>query len=166
MSRAITDWHHVSPDLLAAIRAQYRLDWQGVHGIRHWERVRENGRRLVEVTGADPVVVEFFAALHDSRRFNDYRDPQHGARAAELIRELDPSLIPLTAAQLDVLAEACRTHTSGTKTDDPTIGTCWDADRLDLLRVGTRPDPRYLVTEAARDPEVIAWAMEASLSSW
>jgi hypothetical protein len=108
------DWTHVTPDLLAAIRAQYRLDWHGVHGIRHWERVRENGRRLAETTGADVVVVEFFAALHDSRRFNDYRDPQHGARAAELVRELDPSLVPLSSAQLDVLAEACRTHTSGT----------------------------------------------------
>jgi uncharacterized protein len=127
--------------------------------------VRENGRRLARATGADLVVVELFAALHDSRRFNDYRDPEHGPRAAELVRTLDPSLVPLSSAQLDVLAEACRTHTSGTTTDDPTIGTCWDADRLDLLRVGTRPDPRYLVTEAARDPEVIAWAMEASRSS-
>lgn len=153
-------WCRVTPALLAAIRARYRLDWHGFHGIGHWERVWENGRRLAPVTGADLVVVEYFAALHDSRRFNDQRDPEHGARAAELIVELDPSLVPLDAAQLELLLEACRTHTSGTATDDPTIGTCWDADRLDLLRVGIRPDPRYLATEAARDPEVIRAAME------
>ena len=159
-------WHHVTPALLDRIRAQYRLSWTGVHGLPHWERVAENGRRLAAITGADPVVVEYFAALHDSRRHNEYRDPEHGARAAEWIRELaasEPELVPLTPSQRDRLVEACRDHTSGTATEDPTVGTCWDADRLDLLRVGIRPDPYYLVTEAARDPDVIAWAMERSL---
>lgn len=154
-------WTHVSADLLSRIRARYRLDWHGIHGLPHWERVLANGLRLATTTGADPVVVEYFAALHDSRRFNDGYDPQHGPRAAELVRELAaevPALLPLTESQIELLAEACRTHTSGTATEDPTVGTCWDADRLDLLRVGIRPDPRYLVTEAARDPAVIAWA--------
>lgn len=51
-------------------------------------------------------------------------------------------------------------------TGDPTIATCWDADRLDLLRVGIRPDPARLVTEAARDPEVLEWAMARSGRPW
>ena len=162
----MTTWRHVTPDLLAAIRDRYALDWHGIHGIRHWERVRDNGRRLAASTGADLVVVEYFAALHDSRRLNDGLDPDHGPRAAELVRTLDPSLLPLDAGQLDALAEACRTHTSGTTTADPTIATCWDADRLDLLRVGIRPDPARLVTEAARDPEVLEWAMARSGRGW
>ncbi len=41
---------------------------------------------------------------------------------------------------------------------DVTVRTCWDADRLDLGQVEIRPDRRYLCTEAARDPEVLAWA--------
>lgn len=157
-------WNHVTPDLLAAVRAQYRLEWDGIHGLSHWERVRDNGLRLAGTTGADPVVVEFFAALHDSCRHNNARDPEHGPRAAAFVRTLDPLLLPLDAHQLDTLAEACRTHTFGTLDDDPTptIATCWDADRLDLMRVGRRPDPKYLVTEAARDPEIIAWAVERS----
>ena len=40
-------------------------------------------------------------------------------------------------------------HTDGTISDDPTIGCCWDADRLDLPRVGMQPDPALLSTEAA-----------------
>jgi uncharacterized protein len=37
--------------------------------------------------------------------------------------------------------------------DDPTIGTCWDADRLDLARegVGIQPRARYMSTEFARE---------------
>ena len=34
--------------------------------------------------------------------------------------------------------------------DDATIGTCWDADRLELPRVGIRPDPRYFSTIEGR----------------
>ena len=34
------------PAVIAAVRAQYRLDWDGLHGSAHWERVRENGLRL------------------------------------------------------------------------------------------------------------------------
>ena len=38
-----------------------------------------------------------------------------------------------------MLEEACRLHTNGQREADVTIQTCWDADRLDLLRVGTHP---------------------------
>ena len=46
---------------------------------------------------------------------------------------------------------------------DATVLTCWDADRLDLGRVGIRPDPKYLCTPAARDPEMLASAYLRSL---
>jgi hypothetical protein len=46
----------------------------------------------------------------------------------------------------------------GGTTSDPTIGACWDADRLDLWRLGRRPDPMLLSTPAARDPDTIEWA--------
>ena len=39
-----------------------------------------------------------------------------------------------------------------------TIETCWDADRLDLGRVGITPHPSHLCTEAAKRPETIKWA--------
>jgi hypothetical protein len=35
---------------------------------------------------------------------------------------------------------------------------CWDADRLNLWRVGIKPDPRFLSTQPARSVERIAWA--------
>jgi hypothetical protein len=54
--------------------------------------------------------------------------------------------------------------------DDPTIGACWDADRLNLWRLGRRPDDRLLSTDTARDPATIRWARElrdnASWDDW
>ncbi len=41
---------------------------------------------------------------------------------------------------------------------DITVQTCWDADRLDLGRVGITPNPRWLCTACAKDPATILWA--------
>jgi uncharacterized protein len=40
------------------------------------------------------------------------------------------------------------------------VQTCWDADRLDLLRVYVTPDPERLGTEAARDAAMMDWCNE------
>jgi uncharacterized protein len=151
----------ITPPLLDRVMGGYRLSRAGLHGPAHWRRVRANGLALAARTdGADAVVVELFALLHDSRRINDDDDPEHGPRAAALVRHLaDASLIGLDEARLDLLAEACARHTLGDVSVDPTIGCCWDADRLELSRLHIRPRDRFLSTEAARDPAVqqIAW---------
>jgi uncharacterized protein len=46
-----------------------------------------------------------------------------------------------------------------------TVLTCWDADRLDLGRVGIKPNPHRLCTAAARDPMMIEWAYKRSIRS-
>ena len=68
--------------LIAHLRKHFALDWQGIHGAPHWARVRANGLRLAEITGAHQAVVELFAFLHDSCRLDEYEDPGHGGRAA------------------------------------------------------------------------------------
>lgn len=40
-----------------------------------------------------------------------------------------------------------------------TVLACWDADRLDLARVGIQPQPQRLCTGAARDASTIGAAM-------
>ena len=47
---------------------------------------------------------------------------------------------------------------------DLTVQVCWDADRLDLGRVGIEPIPEKLCTEPARDSKMIAWAYRRSLN--
>jgi uncharacterized protein len=152
----------INDPLLAELRANYHLDWDGVHGYKHWMRVRETGLRLAELTQASPRVVELFAFTHDIQRLNDHVDPLHGQRASHLIRERLVDLIKISAEELDWLCEACANHTLGLIDANPTIQTCWDADRLDLMRVGIRPNPLYLCTEAARQPEMIEWAVRRS----
>ena len=156
----------MSPDydrngLIDLIKSEFKLDWHGIHGVSHWARVRANGLRLAEMTGANPHVVELFAFLHDSKRLDDGYDPMHGSRAAEFAKQLaDVSVIQVTDTELDLLMTACEGHSNGLTTGDITVLTCWDADRLDLGRVYIKPEPRFLCTTAAVD--ILEWAYQRS----
>ncbi len=146
------------PLILHTVLEDYTLPWIGFHGVAHWARVLENGLRLAEETGATIEVVQLFAVLHDCRRVNEHHDPQHGPRAAELARALRGEVFEIDDEHFRLLHRACAGHTRERTHPDRTIQTCWDADRLDLGRVGMLPDPRYLSTEIARRQETIWWA--------
>jgi uncharacterized protein len=147
---------HDFPAILAAILDGYALPVRGDHGIIHWARVLENGLRIAQANGADREVVALFALFHDSRRVNEDQDDDHGLRGGEFARSLRGKLVHLDNHKFDLLFDACRLHTDGHTTGDRTLLACWDADRLDLGRVGITPDPRRLCTRAGR--ELLAWA--------
>ncbi len=140
----------------------FALPLHSIHGPAHWLRVRENGLRLAELTGADCAVVELFALFHDSKRLGDGRDPEHGPRAAQFLRSLRGLLGFLAETDFEHLLFACAHHTAGWTEADLTVQACWDADRLDLGRVGIRPVPERLCTSAAREPGLLAWAYARS----
>jgi uncharacterized protein len=129
-----------------------------IHGPSHWRAV---GAVAAELAGAygrdadgpqpDRELLLLFALLHDAMREDDGRDLDHGPRAALLLDRLrDDGTLRLDDPRATVLAEALHDHTNGTLSDDPTIGTCWDADRLLIGRVGIVPDPRFCSTPEGR----------------
>lgn len=144
----------------------YSLDHNGHHGLEHWLRVLINGRLLAAANGADMEVVEHFALVHDVMRENENMDLHHGPRAAELVKMLAGSWIKLNEHQLQLLIEACMYHSVGRVDRNLTIQTCWDADRLDLGRVGTQPKPAYLSSALAKDKEFIIAAQIRSETSF
>ncbi|MCU0308467.1 MAG: hypothetical protein MUE51_12005 [Thermoleophilia bacterium] len=129
-----------------------------LHGEAHWRRVAVAGLGQAEARpDADALAVLCFALLHDACRWDDGHDPGHGPRAALLCREVVPAVAGITGARLEVLCRAIHDHTAGGVSDDATVACCWDADRLNLWRVGIRPRPDLLSGAWARDPERIAW---------
>ena len=152
--------------LLAGIADQYQLDPCGRHGLSHWGRVLENGLRIAEREGGDRTVITLFAIFHDACRLNEKKDPGHGQRAAALARDMLADHPLVSTDQLALLTKACQEHTDGRIKAAPTIQICWDADRLDLARVGIIPDPAYLATESARDPETRLWANERAIKNF
>jgi uncharacterized protein len=129
---------------------QFALGDHSIHGPSHWRRVESNALWLAERSGADVVVVRLFAVLHDSCRENDGRDREHGLRASEFAKTLRDPFLPISEEQFDLLTYALIHHDRGQVSADATIGTCWDADRLDLTRCHMTPHPRFMSTEAGR----------------
>jgi uncharacterized protein len=137
------DW----PGLWALATRQFALGRHSVHGPDHWQRVQSNGLLLAgHTSGADVLIVRLFAVLHDSQRLSDGHDPDHGPRAAAWALQLQGDRFALGDEQLERLCHALTWHDRGQVSDDPTTGCCWDADRLDLPRVGIRPAPRFMST--------------------
>ena len=150
---------------LAVVRPQFRLDAaDGIHGVPHWSRVWVHGRMLAAELDLDPAVLAWFAFMHDSQRSNDGWDPHHGRRAADLAARLRRRsvLTELDASGFERLCEAMRLHSDGHTTGDATVLACWDADRLDLGRVGIRPQPFRLCTPPAQQSPVIDAAVRMS----
>ena len=136
-------------DIRAYVHSMWKLG--ELHGIAHWDRVYENGRKLLD-SDVNALVVGLFAYLHDSCRMNDGKDINHGKRAAEWIEELKETYLKnVSEEDIELLKEACRLHTIAHKTGNPTIDACFDADRLDLWRVDIIPDPRKLATKKGKE---------------
>jgi uncharacterized protein len=155
---------NITQPILQAVLDGYRLTPYGTHGLTHWARVLENGRRLAAHTsGVSLVVVELFAVFHDARRENEGHDHDHGLRGAELAFSLRGSLLQISDAEFDLLYKACALHTAGQTEADVSVQVCWDADRLDLSRAGITPSVHRLCTPAARNPQLIAWASARSI---
>jgi uncharacterized protein len=135
--------------LIALIKSEFKLDWQGIHGANHWARVLHHGKNIGQMRRADLLVVELFGFMHDSCRLDDGKDPKHGQRAAEFAHGIHGDFYQLDSKQLDALCYAMAHHSSGKVSTSATVQTCWDADRLDLGRVGIFPSPQFLSSEAA-----------------
>lgn len=121
------------------------------HGLDHWFRVWKTGLLLGrDDLSVDMEVVAMFALFHDSMRLNDGDDKAHstrGYRLWERYKQMSPDIEAIfTHRQEELLFEACVEHNSGFRTTNPTIAVCWDADRLDLHRLGIWPDPRFMST--------------------
>lgn len=131
----------------------FKLGADSLHGRWHWEKVEMNAAAIAAVVeGCDIEVVQAFAVLHDCHRENEDQDPAHGARAADLAERLySDGRLPLSRVQLRKLITVCKDHAHGETSNDPTVGACFDADRLDLARVGTLPERRFFSTQAAFD---------------
>jgi uncharacterized protein len=152
-----------------------------IHGPAHWARVRRFGRALAERLDLPPeasACVELFAWLHDLAREDDGPSPLHGVEGAAQVEAVLPAIAEaVTPAQIDVVKKAIELHVDGLVAARAwergafeglpwprdllvtTIGCCWDADRLDLPRVGVWPAERYMSTPAWREVAELSAAL-------
>ncbi len=133
---------------IEAIKQFALKDWElgETHGLPHWQRVERNGI-ILATSEVNITVVRLFAYLHDKCRIDNGYDVEHGKRAAIMINGIRHTLLKeLTDKEFELLSKACELHTTTLRTGNSTIDTCFDADRLDLERVGIIPYPNKMAT--------------------
>lgn len=135
------------------LKLQIPID--SIHGYNHWKSVEKIGHYIADSNGADKKLISMFAFLHDIGRTVQFAEPGHGEKSAEIIKEIfKKEYLELNDEQYAKLLEAVSEHDkSDAKSDDITIQTCWDADRLDLPRVYILPDKNLLYTEVGKSEE-------------
>lgn len=139
------------PRLWLLATESFSLPGVSIHGSNHWIDVEHHARPIASETGADETVCRLFAWFHDVARQSEGSDPQHGPRAAAWLESHRDELGQLTEAQWSTLRYVVRDYTKGRTSSNPTIGACWDADRLDLWRLGIEAKPELLSTQNARN---------------
>ena len=141
--------------LLNIVSKEFKLDIDGLHGIKHWESVYKNTKLLASYYNVNSDVFELFALLHDSKREDEDKDILHGKRAALFVKELIKlKVINLNHEDKNRLIFACSNHTKTNKKaklfNDLVVQICFDADRLDIERVGLIPQEEYFSTSYAK----------------
>lgn len=139
---------HYGQALIDEVTGQYseRLEVNGFHGPHHWERVLVNGLILKQLLPdhVDEHVLFLFALFHDSKRQDEGQDWFHGMRGADYFIELLESgekiALPPQPPRVSAIYQACSRHTDTLFSKNSYIAACFDADRLDLFRVGIYPD--------------------------
>lgn len=134
------------------VQDQFRLSQGSLHGYQHWKRVERLGKYIGATNGSDIAIVSHFAYLHDAVRHSESEDVLHGLRAGDYVQILaSQKHISLNQSQLNTLVLACKTHNTITATIlNPTLATCFDADRLDLWRMGIQPIESLLFTDKGK----------------
>ncbi len=119
-----------------------------LHGISHLRRVAILSGRLANAVGEDVESAVVMGFLHDCARRNDKNDIDH-ARDSEVLAR---GLIERFYSHLDVdrICEAIAGHADGEVTSDPFTGCLWDADRMELKRIGRTIDLDLLSTKVAK----------------
>ena len=127
-----------------------------LHGLKHWKNVEKIGHHLANINGTDKELITLFAYIHDLGRENEDEDVGYGERSVTILEDLyNKKIINIKPEKYQKLIYACRNHDSKTaQSDDLNIQTCWDADRLDLWRIGIEPNPKFLFTKEAKNPEI------------
>lgn len=119
-----------------------------IHGFSHLRRVAWTAGRLAVMSGANVESCIVAGFLHDCARTNDGDGSGHARDSAILADSILKSHFPhLNRAEI---CECIAEHADGKTTSHLLTGCVWDADRLDLVRLGLNVNPELMSTQYAR----------------
>ena len=145
-----------------------------IHGVAHWTRVHRYGLLLADslkLSEKEKIAIALFGFTHDLARTDDGGGNQHSIAGAKYVQYVTDTLFSdFPNSTVDIVKVAIRYHSDGMNAEEALyelpiagssnwsresvlnmIGCCWDADRLDLLRLGIMPNESKMSTSYWQD---------------
>ncbi|MHB9031383.1 MAG: HD domain-containing protein [Candidatus Latescibacterota bacterium] len=119
-----------------------------IHGLEHLRRVACTAGRIALWENEDMKAAVVGGFLHDCARVNDGGGQEHAYDSAIIAEEVLRRHFPELDA--DRVVFAIHHHAAGLIAEDLLVGAIWDADRLDLVRLGVRVRTELLSTRIAK----------------
>lgn len=125
--------------LLERLDNAFRLKNSDYHNKKHWNRVFKISKYIAELNNIQSDIFKYFALFHDVGRTDDEYNLNHGEKGANLAIKYR-KYIDLNDEEFEKLIFACKWHTKPLDINnkfykDNIINICWDADKLDLVRL-------------------------------
>lgn len=119
-----------------------------IHGLDHLRNVGYLSGKFAAELGISLETAIIGGFLHDCARSDDSDDAFHAEKSALLARKL----IKKNYSNIDeeLVYKTILFHSGGKTTDNHIQGCVWDADRLDLIRLGIQPKKELLSTEPGK----------------
>lgn len=126
------------------------MNWKMIYGFQFWKDKKAGKKwaeeqRQVELLEMPEITDPEVVALRQYVKGKWTMGESHGLPHWDNVY-----MKSLSDEEFHLLQEACRLHTSTENTGNPTIDACFDADRLDLGRVGITPSPNKMATVKGR----------------
>lgn len=119
-----------------------------IHGVQHLRQVAFLAGRFAYSLNVDYKTAIIGGYLHDCARSDDGGGNSHAHESAFLAKRIIET--NWSSTDIDKIFYAIYYHADGLNTNDPFIGCIWDADRLNLVRLGLIPKVELLSTEFAK----------------
>lgn len=120
-----------------------------IHGIKHLRKVAYLAGRFATCLNTNIEAAVIGGYLHDCARIDDGVGNHHAHKSAVLAEKILNEIYP-NYVESKTIYNAIYSHADGLISDDKIIGCVWDADRLNLIRLGIIPQLDLLSTPVAR----------------
>jgi len=118
------------------------------HGLPHLRNVSYTAGRIASAVNEDIEAAVVAGFLHDCARQDDNGGREHAYESALMARGIIQEHYP--HLEVERLYACIALHADGKVTEDMLIGSVWDADRLDLARIGIEVREEFLSTLIAK----------------
>lgn len=149
-------------NLLERLDDNFCLKDSDYHNKKHWNRVFKLSKYIRELNGIESNIFKYFAMFHDVGRTDEDYNQNHGENGSKLAIKYR-KYINLTDEEFEKLIFACKWHTKPLDTTnkffkDKIINICWDADKLDLVRLNIKINKEKLLNNYSKLDSTIDFA--------